>query len=68
MQRIRLIIATVGGKGMTQIAEQMRTYLPGWKSYFRDAQTPKIFRNHGLLDTRQIAGDPAKHWRVGTTV
>ncbi|MFD3242148.1 group II intron maturase-specific domain-containing protein [Rahnella perminowiae] len=32
----------------------MREYLPGWKSYFRLAQTPQIFKNldswkrHGL--------------------
>ncbi|MFC7634426.1 group II intron maturase-specific domain-containing protein [Paraburkholderia humisilvae] len=30
---------------MVQIAEQMRAYLPGWKSYFRLAQTPQIFRD-----------------------
>lgn len=29
---------------MTQIAEQMRIYLRGWKSYFQLAQTPKIFK------------------------
>ncbi|MFC0696223.1 group II intron maturase-specific domain-containing protein [Paraburkholderia humisilvae] len=23
----------------------MRAYLPGWKSYFRLAQTPQIFRD-----------------------
>ena len=44
-QRIRLITARVGGKGMKQIAEQLRAYLPGWKSYFRLAQTPRIFRD-----------------------
>ncbi|WP_340138620.1 group II intron maturase-specific domain-containing protein [Citrobacter portucalensis] len=42
---IRLITRRVGGQGMTQIAEQMRIYLRGWKSYFRLAQTPKIFES-----------------------
>jgi RNA-directed DNA polymerase len=44
-QRIRLITRRVGGKGMVQIAEQMRQYLPGWKSYFRLAQTPQTFKD-----------------------
>lgn len=44
-QGIRLITSRVGGKGMAQIAEQLQAYLPGWKSYFRLAQTPRIFKN-----------------------
>lgn len=44
-QRIRLITVRVGGKSMIQIAEQMRSYLPGLKPYFRLARAPQIFKN-----------------------
>jgi hypothetical protein len=30
---------------MVQIAEQMQLYVPGWKSYFRLAQTPLTFKD-----------------------
>ncbi|GCQ78443.1 reverse transcriptase-like protein [Escherichia coli] len=65
-RRIRLITRCVGGQGMTQIAEQMRIYLRGWKSYFRLAQTPKIFKDldscvtNGaiVIHTQRLKSDP----------
>ncbi|MFJ7174815.1 group II intron reverse transcriptase/maturase [Citrobacter freundii] len=62
-RRIRLITRRVGGQGMTQIAEQMRIYLRGWKSYFRLAQTPKIFKDldswirHCMFSSSSAAND-----------
>lgn len=67
-QRIRVITRRVGGKGMTQIAEQMRAYLPGWKSYFRLAQTPQIFKNLDSWIRHRLRAIQLKHWRTGTTV
>ena len=67
-QRIRLITSRVGGKGMTQIAEQMQAYLPGWKSYFRLSQTPQIFKNLDSWTRHRLRAIQLKHWRVGTTV
>jgi RNA-directed DNA polymerase len=67
-QRIRLITSRVGGKGMAQIAEQMQAYLPGWKSYFRLAQTPQIFKNLDSWTRHRLRAIQLKHWRVGTTV
>ena len=46
-QRFRDITSRSGGKSMTQVAEQMREYLPGWKTYFRLAQTPVVFKDLG---------------------
>lgn len=67
-QRIRLITRRVGGKGMTQIAEQMREYLPGWKSYFRLADTPRIFRDLDSWTRHRLRAIQLKHWRTGTTI
>jgi len=67
-QRIRLITARVGGKGITQIAEQMQAYLSGWKSYLRLAQTPQIFKTLDSWTRHRLRAIQLKHWRVGTTV
>lgn len=53
---------------MTQIAEQMRIYLRGWKSYFRLAQTPKIFKDLDSWIRHRLRAIQLKHWRTGTTV
>ncbi|TQN75903.1 UNVERIFIED_ORG: RNA-directed DNA polymerase [Citrobacter freundii] len=65
---IRIITRRVGGQGMTQIAEQMRIYLRGWKSYFRLAQTPKIFKDLDSWIRHRLRAIQLKHWRTGTTV
>jgi RNA-directed DNA polymerase len=67
-QRIKTITKRVGGRGMTQVAEQMREYLPGWKSYFRLAQTPKTFKNLDSWVRHRLRAIQLKHWRTGTTI
>lgn len=67
-QRIKTITKRVGGKSMAQVAEQMREYLPGWKSYFRLAQTPQTFKNLDSWIRHRLRAIQLKHWRVGTTV
>lgn len=60
-RRTRLITRRVGGQGMTQIAEQMRIYLRGWKSYFRLAQTPKIFKDLDSWIRHRLRAIQLKH-------
>jgi len=67
-QRIKTITKRVGGRGMTQVAEQMREYLPGWKSYFRLAQTPQTFKNLDSWVRHRLRAIQLKHWRTGTTI
>ena len=42
--RVRQITSRTGGRSMTRIAEELRSYLTGWKLYFQLAETPNIFR------------------------
>lgn len=67
-QRIRTITARVGGKSMEQVAELMRAYLPGWKAYFRLAQTPATYRDLDSWTRHRLRAIQLKHWRVGRTV
>lgn len=66
-QRIKIITKRVGGKSLAQVAEQMREYLPGWKSYFRLAQTPQTFKDLDSWIRHRLRAMQLKHWRVGTT-
>ncbi|ENZ6368306.1 hypothetical protein MP877_23175 [Escherichia coli] len=62
-RRIRLIARSVRDQGMTQIAEQIRIYLRGWKSCFRLAQTPKIFKELDSWIRHRLRAIHLKHWR-----
>ena len=67
-QRIREITRRSGGRSLTQVAEQLRLYLPGWKSYFHLAQTPKTFRDLDSWIRHRLRAVQLKHWRRGRTV
>jgi RNA-directed DNA polymerase len=67
-ERIRLITRRVGGKGMVQIAEQMKEYLPGWKAYFRRARTPPTFKDLDSWTRHRLRALQFKHWRRGSTI
>src|SRR5215813_262666 len=41
--RVRQITRRSAGRSMTQIIETLRSYLLGWKEYFRLAETPGVF-------------------------
>ena len=43
-RRIRQITRRNSGRSLSEVAAELRRYLPGWKAYFRLAQTPRIFR------------------------
>ena len=67
-QRVKFITKRVGGKSMAEVAKRMRQYLPGWKSYFRLAQTPQTFKNLDSWIRHRLRAIQLKHWRVGSTV
>jgi RNA-directed DNA polymerase len=67
-QRIRGITRRAGGRGMEQIAQSLKRYLPGWKSYFRLAQTPTTFRDLDSWIRRRLRAVQLKQWKRGTTI
>ena len=66
--RVRLITSRNGGRSLTKVAEELRSYLTGWKLYFRLAETPRIF--HGLDEwlRHRLRAVQLKQWKRGTTV
>ena len=67
-QRIRHMTRRSGGRSLPEIAEQLRTYMPGWRSYFQLAQTPQVFRELDEWIRHRLRAVQLKHWRRGTTM
>ena len=67
-QRIRWLTRRSGGRNLSEIAERLRAYMPGWKAYFQLAQTPKVFRELDKWIRHRLRAVQLKHWRRGTTM
>ena len=42
--------------------------MPGWKAYFRLAQTPRVFRELDEWLRHRLRALQLKHWRRGATM
>lgn len=67
-QRIREMTRRSGGRSLSETAERLRAYVPGWKAYFRLAQTPRVFRELDEWIRHRLRAVQLKHWRRGTTM
>ena len=67
-ERIRQITRRSGGRSIGQIAEELRSYIRGWKEYFRLAATPRIFEGLDQWLHRRLRAVQLKQWKRGTTV
>ncbi|TDN62452.1 group II intron maturase [Paraburkholderia sp. BL10I2N1] len=66
--RIRQLTGRLGGRSMKAVVEQLRSYVQGWKAYFRLAQTPKIWRELDEWMRHRLRAIQLKHWRRGPTI
>jgi hypothetical protein len=67
-QRIRRMTKRNAGRSMDEVAEQLRSYLLGWKAYFRHAQTPRVKRELDEWLRHRLRAVQLKQWRRGTTM
>jgi len=65
--RIRQLTRRVGGSSLTKVIENLRSYLLGWKAYFKLAQTPGVWRNLDQWIRRRLRAVQLKHWKRGKT-
>ena len=66
--RVRLITSRTGGRSMKAVAAELRSYLTGWKLYFRLAETPSTFQGLDEWLRRRFRAIQLKQWKRGTTV
>jgi group II intron reverse transcriptase/maturase len=67
-EQVRLITRRSSGRSIQQIAARLRSYLTGWKEYFRLADTPRIFAQLDEWLRHRLRAIHLKHWRRGTTI
>ena len=67
-QRIRELTRRSCGRSLPEIVERLRAYMPGWKAYFRLAQTPRVFRELDEWLRHRLRAVQLKHWRRGRTM
>ena len=66
--RIRVITRRTRGRSMDEIVENLRSFLIGWKNYFRLAETPKVFDEFDQWIRHRLRALHLKHWRRGATM
>ena len=66
-QRIRQITRRLTGRSLEGIAAQLRRFVPGWKEYFRLAQTPKVWRALDEWLRHRLRSIHLKQWRTSAT-
>jgi len=67
-QRIRQMTRRQTGRSMSQIAQDLQAFLPGWKAYFQPAQTHKVWRGLDEWMRRRLRAVQLKFWRRGPTM
>jgi RNA-directed DNA polymerase len=65
--RVRTITSRTGGRSLTAVAAELRSYLTGWKLYFQLAETPRTFRELDQWLHHRLRAVQLKQWKRGTT-
>ena len=67
-RRARAITARMGGRSLHNVVTDLRAYLPGWKGYFRLAETPSVFVGLDKWLRHRLRALLLKQWKRGRTI
>ena len=67
-ERLREITSRNGGRSLIKVAAELRSYLTGWKAYFRLADTPNVFADVDKWLHRRLRMLMLKQWKRGRTM
>lgn len=67
-RRVRQLTRRNSGRSMTEVIDKLRSYVLGWKAYFRLAQTPRVWRELDQWLRHRLRAIQLKHWKRGTTI
>ena len=67
-ERVRGITRRNGGRSLARVAEELKGYLPGWKEYFKQADTPGVFCDLDKWIRHKLRCLQLKQWKRGKTV
>lgn len=65
--RVRKLTWRSGGCSLEQVVKRLRSYVLGWKAYFRLAETPKVWKELDQWIRHRMRVVQLKQWRRGTT-
>lgn len=66
--RVRELTKRTRGRSMEQVVQDLRSFLIGWKAYFRLADTPGTMRKLDSWIRRRLRAIHLKQWKRGTTI
>jgi group II intron reverse transcriptase/maturase len=66
--RVRVLTSRTGGRSITRVAQDLRSYLVGWKNYFHLAETPRVFSDLDEWIRRRVRAVQLKQWKQGPTI
>lgn len=67
-EKVRLITRRTVGRSMERVAAELRSYLVGWKEYFRLAETPNTLKELDQWIRHRLRAIHLKQWKRGTTI
>ena len=67
-ERVRELTRRTSGRSIRQVAERLRSYLLGWKAYFRLAESPRVFSDLDEWIRHRLRAIHLKYWKRGTTI
>ena len=65
---IRDLTPRVAGRSLRAVTERLRSFIPGWKAYFRLAQTPRVWRELDEWMRHRLRAIQLKQWKRGRTI
>jgi len=66
--RVRDITKRSGGRSLSAVVAELRSYLVGWKNYFQLADTPRVFSDLDEWIRHRLRAIHLKQWKRGTTI
>lgn len=66
--RIRRLTSRTRGRSLGEVVEDLKVYVPGWRSYFKLNQTPRVLVLQDEWLRRRLRMLMLKHWRHGRTI
>jgi RNA-directed DNA polymerase len=66
--RVRTATRRVVGCSISQVAAELRRFIPGWKNYFRLAETPRVYHAIDGWIRRRLRALQLKQWKNARTI
>lgn len=66
--RIRQLTRRLTGRSLTAVTAGLRSFVMGWKAYFRLADTPRVWRELDKWMRHRLRAIQLKQWKRGKTI